>query len=271
MRYHENTEQSAEYLRLALQRMARQDAGLHPVSYALWYEYVAGINPALKAEVDALTQDGGRLSEESTYALYRKHIAELDAEASRRISTSVQHIVAQVSESAAQAGDRASRFGNALERWSGALAQPQAGTGTLAAVKDVLRDTREEALVDALTGLSNRTGFDLAIDACLSKAPPGTPGLCLLMADIDHFKRINDAYGHLFGDKVLRAIGQALKANVKGKDTAARYGGEEFAVLLPETPLAGAVKGAVSQWAETPTRQLSLLLVAVGAVVIRPT
>ena len=134
-----------------------------------------------------MTQDGGRLSEESTYALYRKHIAELDAEASRRISTSVQHIVAQVSESAAQAGDRASRFGNALERWSGALAQPQAGTGTLAAVKDVLRDTREmqeaigtlkarleqstreaqrlkqevlrareEALVDALTGLSNR-------------------------------------------------------------------------------------------------------------------
>ena len=64
MPYHENTEQSAEYLRLALQRMARQHAGLHPVSYALWYEYVAGTNPALKAEVEAMTQGGGLLSEE---------------------------------------------------------------------------------------------------------------------------------------------------------------------------------------------------------------
>ncbi len=271
MRYRENIEQSAEYLRLALQRMTRQDAALHPVSYALWYEYVAGINPALKAEVDALTQGGGRLSDETTYALYRKHIADLDAEASRRISTSVQQIVTEVSESAAQAGDRASRFGSALERWSGTLAQPLSGAGTLAAVEVVLRDThemqdaigtlkarleqstheaqqlkqevlraREEALVDALTGLANRKGFDRAVTAGLGQVRAGVAGPCLLMADIDYFKRINDTYGHLFGDKVLRGIGHALKANVKGKDTAARYGGEEFAVLLPATPLAGA-------------------------------
>jgi diguanylate cyclase len=143
MRYRENTEQSAELLRLALQHMTRQNAPLHPVSYALWYEYVAGINPALKTEVHALTQDGGRLSDEQTYRLYRKHIADLDEEASRRISTSVQQIVAQVSESAEQAGDRASRFGGTLKRWSEALAQPPDGTGTLAAVEDVLRDTHE--------------------------------------------------------------------------------------------------------------------------------
>jgi len=271
MRYHDSVEQSAEYLRLALQRMTRQDAGLHPVSYALWYEYVAGINPALNAEVDALTRDGGRLTDATTYALYHKYVADLDQEASRRISTSVQQIVAEVSESAAAAGDHASRFGNTLERWSGVIARPDTAAGSTGALEDVLRDTRamqgaigtlqarleastreaeqlkhevlrarEEARVDALTGLANRRAFDLALTTCLGEAHPGARGPCLLMVDIDHFKRINDTYGHLFGDRVLGAIGQALKANVKGKDTAARYGGEEFAVLLPETPLEGA-------------------------------
>ncbi|MCK7494796.1 MAG: GGDEF domain-containing protein [Comamonadaceae bacterium] len=59
------------------------------------------------------------------------------------------------------------------------------------------------------------------------------------MIDIDYFKRINDSSEHIFGDKVLRGIGQVLKANVKGKDTA-RVQSEEFAVLLPATPLQGA-------------------------------
>lgn len=271
MRYQENTEQSAEYLRLALKHMTRQDTPLHPVSYALWYEYVAGINPALKAEVDALTQNGGRLSDATTYALYHKHIADLDEETSRRISNSVQQIVAEVSESAVQVGDRASHFGGALERLSDELAQPADTAALMTAMDSMRRDThemreaigalraqleqstqeaqwlkqevlraREEALVDTLTGLANRRGFELALMTCTNQAQPGVPGPCLLMVDIDHFKRINDSYGHLFGDKVLRGIGQALKANVKGKDTAARYGGEEFSVLLPETPLSGA-------------------------------
>ncbi len=271
MRYHETSEKSAEFLRLALQRMAGQDAPLNPVSYAVWYEYVAGINPRLSAEIDALSRDGARLSGEATYALYRKHIAELDEEASRRISTKVQRIVDQVSESAAQAGDRASRFGSTLERLSESLEQPGQAGNASGSLGDVLRDTREmqqaigelrsrldesrreaerlklevtrareEALVDALTGLTNRKGFDRAIEACLSETNPQAPGPCLLMLDIDHFKRFNDTYGHLFGDKVLRALGKSLKSNVKGKDTAARYGGEEFAVLLPQTPLAGA-------------------------------
>ena len=127
MKYRESMQQSAEYLRLALQLMTRQDAPLHPVSYAVWYEYVAGINPRLNAEVDALTKDGARLNDEAANALYRKHIADLDEETSRRITSNVQRIVDQVSETAEQAGDRASRFGTTLERLSESLEQPDAG------------------------------------------------------------------------------------------------------------------------------------------------
>ena len=66
------------------------------------------------------------------------------------------------------------------------------------------------------------------------------------MLDVDHFKRFNDTYGHLLGDKVLKLIGRVLKASVKGKDLAARFGGEEFAILLPDTPLSGALSLAES-------------------------
>jgi diguanylate cyclase len=61
------------------------------------------------------------------------------------------------------------------------------------------------------------------------------------MIDIDHFKAVNDTHGHVLGDKVLRAVAQVLKSNIKGRDVAARVGGEEFAVLLPDTSVAGAV------------------------------
>jgi diguanylate cyclase len=61
-----------------------------------------------------------------------------------------------------------------------------------------------------------------------------------MMADVDHFKRINDTFGHAVGDEILRRFGELLSKNIKGRDTATRYGGEEFVVLLPHTKIDGA-------------------------------
>ena len=97
MRYRHSTAQSAEYLRLALKRMAQQEAGLHPASYAIWYEYVAGINPALQAEIDALLIGNARLNDETTYTLYGRYVADFDAKTALRIGDSVSHLVDQVS------------------------------------------------------------------------------------------------------------------------------------------------------------------------------
>ncbi len=86
---------------------------------------------------------------------------------------------------------------------------------------------------DALTGLANRRAFELALARETDRvARSGEPAL-LLMLDIDHFKRVNDTWGHAAGDEVIRAVASALLDSVRPMDVVARTGGEEFAILLP--------------------------------------
>ncbi|NPA24290.1 MAG: GGDEF domain-containing protein [Deltaproteobacteria bacterium] len=93
---------------------------------------------------------------------------------------------------------------------------------------------------DALTGLHNRRYFDELIDKEQERAQRYRHSTALAMMDLDHFKQINDRYGHPAGDQVLRATGRILTETLRKCDTACRYGGEEFALILPETSLAEA-------------------------------
>ena len=86
---------------------------------------------------------------------------------------------------------------------------------------------------DALTGLANRRAFDMALAREIDRvARSGEPAL-LLALDIDHFKRVNDRYGHGAGDQVIKAVAMALLDSVRPMDLVARIGGEEFAIILP--------------------------------------
>ncbi|MFQ5328617.1 MAG: GGDEF domain-containing protein [Thermodesulfobacteriota bacterium] len=90
----------------------------------------------------------------------------------------------------------------------------------------------ELSMTDGLTGLYNRRYFNVQIGVEFKRAIRFEQALSLIMFDVDHFKKINDTYGHPFGDLVLKRIGEALNLNVRASDIAVRYGGEEFAVLL---------------------------------------
>lgn len=125
---------------------------------------------------------------------------------------------------------------------------------TLKAQADLLR---ELAFIDGLTGVHNRRHFDERFLAESRRALRTRAPLAVVLADVDHFKRYNDALGHLAGDDCLRRVASALRACLKRPtDLLARYGGEEFVCLLPDTDLAGAI--GVAQLMEQAVRDLAL-------------
>jgi diguanylate cyclase (GGDEF)-like protein len=91
-----------------------------------------------------------------------------------------------------------------------------------------------QAAEDPLTGLANQRAFYCAYAAEVSRAQRAGSEVSIVMLDLDHFKAINDAHGHLYGDQILLAVADALRGSMRGHDTIARMGGEEFAILLPD-------------------------------------
>jgi diguanylate cyclase len=109
--------------------------------------------------------------------------------------------------------------------------------GEVTQLRQNLEVVQREALTDALTGIPNRKCFETRLREAARDAMENGEPLSLLIADIDHFKRFNDTYGHQLGDQVLKLVARTLTHSVKGRDTPARYGGEEFAIILPQTRL----------------------------------
>lgn len=99
-----------------------------------------------------------------------------------------------------------------------------------------------KAMIDGLTGLWNRTYFESRLNGELSLARRARQPLACVMLDLDHFKQINDEYGHPFGDEVLRGVGQLLGETCRAEDVVCRYGGEEFIVLAPNTAASAATE-----------------------------
>jgi len=252
--------------------MARHGIAANPLNFTVWYGYAGKSNPDLVKAIDALIRARAPFTAAQNAELYAGFFG-VDREgeelrdASRRLQAAVDQILAYV----ADAGLDASRSSHRLAAFSGDLQSRKDGQGLHEVVKGVLvecqklldrsrsleqhlkhasgeiSDLREhletvqrEALTDALTGLANRKLFDMKLHEETRGAEKSGEVLCLLMADIDHFKNFNDSFGHRIGDEVLKIVARTLKEGVKGQDTASRYGGEEFAILLPRTGLKGA-------------------------------
>jgi diguanylate cyclase len=211
-------------------------------------------------------------SEAANDALFQQYVAECDVSAFQRIRAEMRQLLREVGSSLLNAGQDAERLGSHLdgtvtriersesvdeirtllraaidearamrESTSALKSHFDAKTREIQTLQQELDRARKRALTDTLTGLANREALYGALESAVHDAEQDDTELCLLVLDIDHFKRVNDTHGHLVGDRVIRFVASTLKRLVKGKDTAARFGGEEFAVVLPDTPVGGAM------------------------------
>jgi diguanylate cyclase len=244
-----------------------------PGNYTLAYVYFEGSQPGLKVEIDRLIALGA-LSADNCARLHDDNfVVDAEARAIRDASARIERTLGRVLEAMGDAGRDVESYGKVLEDFSGQVDKGPENYGELrGAIETILDETRKmqtrsvdlerrfsdstseivdlrrnldemriAASTDALTGVANRKEFDTKIRELAAEATDTGEPLALVMADIDHFKRYNDEFGHQVGDTVLRLVAHTLSECVRGGDLVARYGGEEFAVLLPKTGLDGAI------------------------------
>ena len=272
MKYPHERSASAEVSRIALQKMAAHHAAYTPPNFAVWYEYVSGINPALNSALENLLKQHPKLGDEHIEQLYADHVSECGSKIHMTLRDDLKQLLERLNLLTSEADQRTAEYGDHLQGYGSRLQGELSVAELDLLVKDITQDTERmhasvqkihvqleashqeverlnrelealkgAAMTDPLTGVLNRRGFESCAETLFAEPEaPGGKGYCLLMLDVDHFKHINDNYGHLLGDKVLTAIAATLKSKVQGQDLVGRLGGEEFAILLPNTNLDGA-------------------------------
>jgi diguanylate cyclase len=234
-----------------------------PAFYRLFYDYVAGVRGLFASRVDDILGEGGEVGEK----LYAEFVApyetnEATERAIARISTRLRALDALIVQTASTAEMQSATLRGAsaqfavdtldpallrdwierlettnrnMRRVNAALELELREAGAeLETTRHELMQSRELLARDPLTGLANRSGLDVQLGrAMLARGETGRPLWCAAV-DIDHFKSLNDRYGHPVGDEVLRIVARALLASVRSADTVGRLGGDEFLVVLPE-------------------------------------
>ncbi|MGB0733133.1 MAG: GGDEF domain-containing protein [Pontibacterium sp.] len=262
MKFAENNNQAAEYLRQAVPLMVKHKIPPNPLNYALWYTYVSDRLPALNKQLDSALHTYGTCPNMLSEQMFRQHMIKEETEHTEKVQAGLVDLVNDLHSHADSAAQETACYSHTLESSLGALKDSSDGIAleqiinTLAqstesicettqqfqsriseAQKEIedlraeLEKTRQDASIDPLTNLFNRRVFDAELSSALNHTPEG--GTAVVYADIDHFKRFNDNYGHLMGDKVLQAMGKLLIEHCSSPLLPSRLGGEEFAVLVP--------------------------------------
>jgi diguanylate cyclase len=267
--------------RKTVDQLGAKEIPTSPANYEIWTAHLTGALPDLSREIEARLAQGERFTDEVNEALYDQFFANTRMsvgmlETSETIAKELAEVVCSLRDAGDHTGSYANELQTAAARFDGGLDpavfraivgqlaattrevaahnrqladQMQAASRQVDELKTALAGVKVEALTDGLTGLANRKMFDETLRRRLLESASENTGLCLLMFDIDHFKRVNDTWGHPIGDQVIRYIAAVLKLHAQGDTLAARYGGEEFALIAPRTTLetAQALANGISQ------------------------
>jgi diguanylate cyclase len=243
-----------------------------PRSYATWFTYAANSNPSQNRLADQTMARTGGISPGELESLYGYSQPDRVSDNVDRLAAGVADEVEQVMAMIDAAVGTVATYRDGLSNVTEQLDRTQDRDGLRVIVESLVQATKSmeaanhaltsslkaskqeihhlqekvetlrlDSLTDALTLLANRKSFDRELERCIAEADARDDGLCLLLLDIDHFKKINDTFGHMAGDEVLRVVAHSMKQYVTGHDTAARLGGEEFAIILPKASLNSAV------------------------------
>lgn len=255
--------------------VARYMTPPRPKTYELWYSYAAKNNEALREDVESVLSKSGTLSEYDIEQILSEHnenekrIVQAQDAIGRHFDTELNNILEMMQSNADRNQDYSATLGEAneslpllqdpekireivqtlvvrnremqvqAESLSENLNRSQAH---IQALRDDLAELRARSLKDPLTQLGNRGFFDATLAREIAASKVAESSMCLVMTDIDNFKNVNDTYGHLIGDWILKDFANLISSSIKGRDCAARYGGEEFAIILPMTDITGAYK-----------------------------
>ncbi|MGZ5043869.1 MAG: diguanylate cyclase [Methylobacter sp.] len=248
--------------------MSKNKIAPDPLNFAIFYEYIVGRNVVLNNELDELLDKQDAFTSELSVRLFKKHICDTSLDFLEKTSHILLQLINKTSEALDATGEKASAatmdFQNQSKRLENNQNSPEiktvlteiiVGTKSLAEtsmalqaqldeskkemqlLRQELAQARETAKTDALTGLLNRRAFDQKLNEYIGNHKQSNVELCLLILDIDHFKQINDTFGHQMGDNVLRYTANLMKQHITEHHCAARYGGEEMAIIMPNTPL----------------------------------
>lgn len=254
-----------ELARLALERLETHRVWPTPVNYELWSQVIAEPNGPLARELERIMVSGEPITDDLTEQLastflpkarLSEQIRDTGQALSRELATAEQAIrsAQETSETFSTRLEETSRTleadpsGSALQEVVADLSEATkamqaqnasveralaASTSEVAMLREQLEEVRKEAATDPLTRLANRRAFDDRIELAREEAEAKGDYFCLVLLDIDHFKKFNDTWGHQTGDQVLRYVASVIRKRVLPPRFAARFGGEEFAIILP--------------------------------------
>jgi len=273
--YKETKEEAVHIARAALPLASKYDLPVNPINYALLYEYVIGKNKELKSALNELFNTQSPIQSEQLIEQYKTFLLDTDEEELNNVRLALANLMASTQNSLSKADEESQSYSKNLDAAAAELQSGDDVSGTAKTVTQLIDNTaqmqasskslqdeltktnndlaklrtefkrvRQESMIDPLTGIQNRRAFDQALLECCEQTTSSGEPLCLLLIDIDHFKNVNDTYGHVVGDAVLKNVSKAISDAVRGGDLLARYGGEEFVVVLPNTPMAGAERVA---------------------------